>query len=186
MLKKLLLFALSVVLLGAGCGAKYAHFEPESESLYRLEFDYPVAWADENLSTSTLRADGIESLYIADPSNSTRVPNERSSIVVVVIMGTVEDMDSAISEFRQVHEAVWFTTSADQEITIDGYSAHRFTTLIKAERFHQEVASIEEVIFCYVNDRYYRITLTVPEYEQNGEFVQEFWRMVESIQVIEP
>lgn len=190
---------LSTLLLVASCALypkdtmtlTYAHFVPRQGSLFKLEFDYPATWdfgGDRQDDSFGI----IGASEFPEPTlepRTYRAPNAENGVVLL----SVERIDPASFSVDDKVKPFLETTKnisammilSEHEIMIDGYPARHITTRVAPRpSLYQWITIIDETVFLKVEDRFYWISLEIPESRRSGPFAKGFDYLVASIRII--
>lgn len=158
-----------------------AEYRPEDGSLFKIIFSYPIDWDWEAIPTSTKSYAGmtVVDLY------STGEKIGGIGIVVNISARPQGKMQEELgSHLKGIETLERLELRGDRTLQIDGHYARWLTIINTWEYENPGVTYVQEFIYLLSEDRYYTITLYIPESEMDGQFHTEFKAMIESIQIL--
>lgn len=183
-------YFLLVFFLLAICGActskelPLAEFQPATGNLIKLTFSYPQNWNWEATPGSS-KLSGTMYALNPYPANDLKKTGR-----LVAIHVSLRSPQVRMQEFIELLLRNTRTLSTDEMlndriIQIDNHEARWFTYKQVPDVSQGETQPyIREEIYLLADDRYYIISLSILEEEQNGQFHNEFKAMIESIKFL--
>lgn len=184
----LLGFLLVLLVTVSACGpAKPAlkEYQPDDDSLFKITFFYSVDWnwIDDPDPGKTYA--GITAFAPYPAGEGANEKGRLAGIDVRVDARPQERMQERInSHLKGIETLERLDLRDDQTLQIDGHYARWLTIVNTWEYENPGVTYVQEFIYLLAEDRYYIITLYIPESEVGGRFHTEFKAMVASINIL--
>lgn len=158
---------------------------PEESSLFRVTFSYPANWNWEVVPDPSKTYAGMT---VFEPYPADEGINEESRLLgmdVWISSRSKATMQEQIDlHLADIEVAGRLELLSDRELQIDGHFARWLTILNTWESTDPGTIYIDEFIYLLAEDRYYTISLYIPESEAGGRFHTEFKAMIESIKML--
>jgi len=104
-------------------------------------------------------------------------------IISIDVIKPPSDPQTRMQELMDAYiRAVGTMLRADNTIQIDGYNGRQLTVVYPPQNSNE--AHIQEVIYLFVEDRYYVIGLEISESETHGRLQREFTALIKTIEVL--
>jgi hypothetical protein len=166
----------------------YSTYHPERQDLIQVKFEYPANWKWNRATYPLPYYD--DSMSTLDPTKPVyglnEEPNfERGDICIDVLQ--IDPMSFVASTFEdellaKINRKPYLELHTDEMIEVDGYPARRIVYRI-APRIPpmNQVPLLEESIFVTVGDRYYELSLSIPESERLDPYGLAFDHLIDSV-----
>lgn len=158
---------------------------PEESSLFRITFSYPSNWDLEIDPDASKKSSGMTAF---EPYPVGEGINEESRLAGISVWldskprdKMQERLDSYLADIEALER---LELRDDRTLQIDGHEARWLTIVNSWESTDPGTTYIAEFIYLLTEDRYYTITLYIPESETNGRFHTEFKALIESIKIL--
>lgn len=178
------LFILLSFLILTACQPQLKEFQPANDSLFKITFSYPADWNWEE-----------DIPFDEPPLNVELPPSERiilangdlqsGSITIQVYYASPASLVNIKDEIDSYSGDFAFTVLSNIAFQIDGNDARWFTLSGIAYSAQGKIATQNEVIYLFSEDRYYEITLFVLETKKDERFHKQFEGLIKSIKVLQ-
>jgi hypothetical protein len=182
-----LTFALFLLTICGACESKdhpLVEFQPATDSLIKLSFSYPKTWNWEMTPGSSKLS---ETLYALNPYPAEDLKKTGRLIAIHVSLNSPQERMQESIELL-LRNALTLSTDGilnDKLIQIGDHDIRWFTYKQAPDISQGETQPyIREKIYLLAGDRYYIISLSILEEEQDGQFHNEFKSMIESIKIL--
>lgn len=182
-----LTFALLFLSICGACEAQdhpLVEFQPATDSLIKLSFSYPKTWNWEVTPGSSKLS---ETIYALNPYPAKNLKKTGRSVSIHVSLSSPQERMQEFIELllRETTTLNIFELIDDRTIQIDDHPARWFTYKKFPDISQGETQPYtREEIYLLAGDRYYIISLSILEEEQDGQFHNEFKSMIESIKIL--
>lgn len=158
---------------------------PKEGGSFRITFSYPSNW---DLEVDPDPGKIYAGMTAFEPYPAGEGINEESRLFGISVWLDPKPQTSMEEEIElhlaDVELAGRLELLDDRTLQIDGHPARWLTIVNTWENTNPSVIYIQEFIYLLTEDRYYTITLYIPESEIDSRFHTEFKAMVESIKLL--
>jgi len=160
-------------------------FQPEKDSPFKITFSYPSVWVWELDINSDINDAGIT---VYEPYSASEGVNEKSRLIGIDVRidanPQVKIQERIATHLAGIDFSDTIELLENKTLTIDDHFANWLTVSHAWESTNPGVTYLQEFIYLLAEDRYYTITLYIPESEVGGRFHAEFKAMVESVRFL--